>query len=263
MAKVNSISFAQHYRENSSLQYSLAQEALECMKLTGEESILDVGCGDGRITAELSQQVPRGKVKGIDPSASMIDLALRSFPKNNYPNLSFAMVSAEEMGIEEPVDLVIVLNALHWVRDPKKAIANCTATLKPGGTLYILTFPRESTYYKFLEKTLEQEEWSRFSSLSAKSTILPALEYKALIEKCGFTIDTFSLEKKIATYHSKEHLMAYIKGWLPCYLPLPSLLEEAFLHSAAANALFFSLSKEEIQLPYYRLIIKATLNILA
>ena len=57
----------------------MAQEVLALLDLKGSERILDVGCGEGKITAEIASRVPRGSVVGVDPSRDMIGFAKRHF----------------------------------------------------------------------------------------------------------------------------------------------------------------------------------------
>ena len=66
---------AEYYRR-SSLQEAMAQEVLALLDLKDAERILDVGCGDGKITAEIASRVLRGSVIGVDPSGD--DDRLRS-----------------------------------------------------------------------------------------------------------------------------------------------------------------------------------------
>ena len=67
------------YAANSAVQQSWARELIAKLKLRGDEHILDVGCGDGKVTAELAAAVPRGLVVGIDASAEMISFARKTF----------------------------------------------------------------------------------------------------------------------------------------------------------------------------------------
>ena len=57
----------------------MAQEVLALLDLNGSERILDVGCGEGKITAEIASRVPRGSVVGVDPSHDMIGFATKHF----------------------------------------------------------------------------------------------------------------------------------------------------------------------------------------
>ncbi len=250
---------AEHYRNNSSIQYTLAHESLSKIRFKGTETILDVGCGDGRMTAELSKCVPQGKVIGIDPSSSMIDWASHSFPKTEYPNLDFKKLAAENLEYASSFDIALIMNALHWIRDPLAALCNVAAALKPGGMLYILTYPKESPYWQFLEATVQEAEWAAYRKQSAFRTIQTSQEYLRMLTEIGLKIDHYSLDEEIAIYQSGETLSNYIQGWLNCYLPLPKESENAFLKKAVARGGSMSLSsnREEIHLPYSKLSIKA------
>ena len=62
------------------MQQTWARELIARLHLRGDEHILDVGCGDGKVTAEIARAVPRGSVTGIDASAEMIAFAQKTFP---------------------------------------------------------------------------------------------------------------------------------------------------------------------------------------
>ena len=66
---------AAEYSRRSGLQEAMAQEVLALLDLKGSERVLDVGCGDGKITAEVATRVPRGEVLGVDASQEMITFA--------------------------------------------------------------------------------------------------------------------------------------------------------------------------------------------
>jgi trans-aconitate 2-methyltransferase len=70
---------ASDYYRQSGLQQAMAEEQLDRLTLGGAERILDVGCGDGKITAEIAARVPRGSVLGVDPSRDMIAFASNRF----------------------------------------------------------------------------------------------------------------------------------------------------------------------------------------
>jgi trans-aconitate 2-methyltransferase len=71
---------AKEYSKNSTNQYAWGQELIPKLTLKGNEALLDIGCGDGKITAELAKCLPRGIVLGIDNSKEMINLAKHMFP---------------------------------------------------------------------------------------------------------------------------------------------------------------------------------------
>ena len=83
---------AADYAANSAVQQTWARELIARLNLRGDEHILDVGCGDGKVTAEIARAVPRGSVTGIDASAEMIAFARKTFrgaeiSKSGIPSL--------------------------------------------------------------------------------------------------------------------------------------------------------------------------------
>jgi trans-aconitate methyltransferase len=68
------------YYEHSYPQYAFALSLVKRLSLLGYERILDIGCGDGKVTAELAARVPRGSVLGIGTSAEMIAFAQKRVP---------------------------------------------------------------------------------------------------------------------------------------------------------------------------------------
>jgi trans-aconitate methyltransferase len=90
---------AEDYAANSAAQQTWARELIAQLHLRGDEHILDVGCGDGKVTAELARAVPKGSVAGIDASPEMIRFARKTFPPGKHPNLKFQIMDAREISL--------------------------------------------------------------------------------------------------------------------------------------------------------------------
>ena len=119
------------YAKRSALQEAMAAEVLALLKLDGSERVLDVGCGDGRITAEIAGRVPRGYVIGVDASSDMIAFA-REHGLSGHPNLQFEVCDARKLPFRGEFDLAVSFNALHWVPEQAEALRGIYAALKPG-----------------------------------------------------------------------------------------------------------------------------------
>src|ERR1700751_1168879 len=104
---------ASEYARISTLQAAMAEEVLALLELKGNERILDVGCGNGKVTAEIAARVPQGAVVGIDPSQEMIAFASSHFGPAIHPNLRFQVADARHLPFQEEFDLVVSFNALH------------------------------------------------------------------------------------------------------------------------------------------------------
>ncbi len=70
------------------------------------KNVLDIGCGDGRITAEIAAKIPEGRIWGIDNSIEMIKMAQRTFPFEKYSNLKFKHIDARDMDFNNEFDRI-------------------------------------------------------------------------------------------------------------------------------------------------------------
>src|SRR5436190_13777 len=120
---------ASDYNRQSTLQQTMAEEQLRQLKLAGDERVLDVGCGDGKITAEIATRVPRGSVLGVDPSHDMIAFASSRFATKDHASLRFEVADARRMPYRNEFDLLVSFNALHWVPEQEAALASIRAAL--------------------------------------------------------------------------------------------------------------------------------------
>lgn len=245
---------AYHYKKNSQQQYDRARLLFKPEDFSGNANVLDVGCGDGKITAEIASLVPKGRVLGIDSSPNMIRLAKESF---QLSNLDFQCVKGEEISTPDSFDNIFCFNCLLWIRKPKEALDRLSKLLKPGATLTVLTYLKESSYVDFLEKTLEQ--FPEYKKLSAAQTMLTQEDHRTVLETNGLDIQMFEVEDLTSCYSNQEELMAYLEGWIRSYVPMPDDQQKRFLHQAVHNCFNTTSYKEgnSIHLPYRTLTIKA------
>lgn len=235
-----------YYAQHSSTQYGLAWELLNNYIFHGDESILDIGCGDGKITAELAQMVPDGEVLGIDISPSMIGFAKNHYPPILYPNLHFSTCSAEEFSAPKQFDLIAAFSSMHHVRNPTLALKKMASYLKPGGSIVLLLIPKDSPFHHVLYEMVFDPRWKQYGFFSAASTTLRAEEYRKILEKEGLTTMQFSLENRSFSYRDEETLIAYFRGWIKSYIPLPAESRELFLKEVAQKARILSPTKDQI-----------------
>ena len=120
------------YHRASRHQKEWGNRLLAELDLPADASVLDLGCGDGVLTARLADRVSSGLVIGIDSSPSMIAAAR----KLARPNLRFEMLDINEFAFRDRFDLIFSNAAtLHWVKDHQGLLARTYEALKPGGRI--------------------------------------------------------------------------------------------------------------------------------
>jgi trans-aconitate 2-methyltransferase len=108
---------------------------LDRLPLNGDETVLDAGCGSGRVTEMLVERLPNGRVVAIDASPSMVDAARQRLARFG-DRVDFVVADlGQPLRIEGEVDAVLSTATFHWVPDHDALFRNLAAVLRPGGRL--------------------------------------------------------------------------------------------------------------------------------
>ena len=108
---------------------------LERLPLAGDETVLDAGCGSGRVTEELLERLPEGRVIAADAAPSMLVEARRRLARFGDRVRFLECDLGRPLPIDEPVDAVLSTATFHWVLDHDALFANLAAVLRPAGRL--------------------------------------------------------------------------------------------------------------------------------
>jgi trans-aconitate 2-methyltransferase len=222
------------YAANSSVQQSWARELIGQLQLRGDERVLDVGCGDGKVTAEIARAVPRGRVLGIDASPEMIAFAKKAFPASRNSNLAFEVRDARTTAtLAERFDLVFSNAALHWVDDHEAFLKGAAAVLEPGGRLVVSCGGKGNAHDVFLALRPEMrlERWRKFfRQMPVPYFFYSPEEYRKWLPKYGFKIHALKLAPKDATYDGADGLATWLgTTWLPYVQRVPEPLRGEFI----------------------------------
>ena len=136
---------AASYDRLSGPQARWGREVLARLDLAGDETVLDAGCGSGRVTEELVQRLPRGTVVALDSSPAMLEQACRRLGRyqgGTTMACRVRLVQADLLDLSPahldgaaPLDAVFSTATFHWVTDHDRLFANLRALLRPGGQL--------------------------------------------------------------------------------------------------------------------------------
>ncbi len=210
LAASQGVFLAKDYQDHSDLQWKWSMESLKKFPFNENDKVLDVGCGDGRITAWIAKQVPNGAVIGLDISKNMI---VHASSNHSNDNLLFLQGDAKLLQFEEKFDKIVSFCALHWVVEQEQALRSFKNGLKPGGALLLIIPGKISTNFGTVsEKIARSEKWcSYFPNFKQPRIYYTPEEYKLLLEKIKFSIQSIEVSETITKYADKTDLIAHTR----------------------------------------------------
>jgi trans-aconitate 2-methyltransferase len=182
---------AKEYARLSGLQRAMAEEVLAVVPLHDKESILDVGCGNGTVTAEIAARVPQGRVLGVDASEQMIRFANLHFGGESERNLHFEVADARKLPFQEEFDLVVSFNALHWIPEQDEVLRSIRTAMRISGRAHLRLVPagKRRSLEDVIEETRRSPKWARyFSNFHDPYLHLTSDEYVAAAERAGLHV---------------------------------------------------------------------------
>ena len=119
------------YDRISATMHALGMDVLKRLELAGDETVLDAGCGSGRVTQALIERLPHGHVIGVDESASMIDAARERLGAD----ADLRVCDLAQLQLDGPVDAILSTATFHWIADHRRLFERLRTALRPGGRL--------------------------------------------------------------------------------------------------------------------------------
>lgn len=124
---------AASYHTLSDPHVGWGDRTLARLPLRGDETVLDAGCGSGRITAMLLERLPDGCAIGFDRSANMLAEAEANLRPRYGDRVTFLQGDLASLELPEPIDAIFSTATFHWVLDHDALFASLFHALRPGG----------------------------------------------------------------------------------------------------------------------------------
>lgn len=221
----------EQYLENSDLQYQWATSYIKKLQLQGTEKILDIGCGDGRVTSIIAQAVPQGSVIGIDISESMLQTAQKLLEKIRLNNLAFAKQGAANLNFEAEFDLIVSFSCLHWVPDHFAALQGIERSLKPGGKSFLYFAPDHGRdrFDHAIHTVVDSPKWAPFfTNFSDPFSLVTPSKFATYAEEVHLLLKRMEIITVDEEFQNKAAFIAWMSAWMPHLKLLPKELHEEF-----------------------------------
>lgn len=212
------------YNNNSSLQFIWAFDMINKYNdlILSSNNIIDIGCGDGKITSLLSKKT---NVIGLDLNEAMIKLA-----KKEYPNINFIIKNINEINYHDEFDLVFSSCCLQWLSDQKQALINIKNSLIIKGQLLIV-IPGKDNLFPLGKNISQTIKWSKyFTKLECNRSYYSDEEYILLLNDIGLNPISVKTSSTEIIFENINKLRNWIKPICIYYEYLPNDLKNDFLN---------------------------------
>lgn len=253
------------YREKSLVQASAGQELIGLLPLTGQEDILDIGCGPGHLTATL-RGLTAGRVVGIDQAAGMIRQARE---QNAKRDIEFQVMDSERMPFADEFDAIFCNSVCQWFTKPAATLQKFHRVLRPAGRV-AMQAPATHNYGPNFIKAIDHcrrsaEIDALFAGFRSPWFFLDsAPEYQALFEEAGFTVHNCRLAEVHQSYSPAQAFDVFNSGAAAGYLnpayfsaPLPADFADQVLQGVRESLAEQAAANGEIDLVFYRIFVLA------
>ena len=194
---------ARLYEEKHSFVWKQADSLVELLAPRSGENILDLGCGTGHLTAQISRAGV--SVLGIDSSPEMIAEA-----RGRYPDLRFDVVDARHLAYANQFDAVFSNAVLHWINEPELVVRGIWRALKPGGR-FVAEFGGKGNVRAIL--TAVQTAMQAVGGSPVKSPwFFPSVaQYASLLESAGLEVTFATLFDRLTPLEGNDGMRHWIE----------------------------------------------------
>lgn len=196
------------YNKKHAFVYQYGEELIQFLNPKLDEFILDLGCGLGQLTNEISKYGVN--VIGIDSSKEMITDA-----QAKYPDLEFLVKDAANFQFRKPFDAIFSNAVLHWITESENVIISMNKNLKNGGRL-VVEFGGKGNV-KIIIRSIKKALLERgyIKNANTKNWYFPSIsEYTSLLEKNGFEVEYAHLYDRPTELTDNQN---GIKDWIEMF----------------------------------------------
>ena len=204
---------ATDYHRISEPQVSWGKKVLARVRLRGDETLMDAGCGTGRVTAELLQSLPRGRVVGVDLSQNMLAGA-RDYLTPFGGTFLLVAADPQDIPFEGVFDGIFSTAAFHWVLDHDRLFRSLFRALRPGGWLLAQCGggPNLARLRKRTDELAATAKYAPyFAGFHEPWTYNDAETAAAILRRAGFTEVETSLEPALTVLENLPKYSEFVR----------------------------------------------------
>jgi trans-aconitate 2-methyltransferase len=221
---------AADYHAHACAQSAWGRELHARIALRPDEVVFDLGCGDGRLTAELADRLPAGRVYGLDADGDMIAFARRTHARDN---VVFVEGDVRMFSFADRASLIVSSACLHWVAEHELVLRRCRDHLEPGGRILFQMGGRGNCgeILAAAAAVAAEPAWSPYlEPFTAPWSFYGPEDYQAWLPRSGFRSVRAELRPKDMIHEGREAVVGWIRTtWMPVLDRLPEAARADFI----------------------------------
>ena len=251
---------SEFYDSNSNIQYQLGFLTLNELNIQDGETILDIGCGTGRLTIEIAKRTPSGSVIGLDNNFDMIVKAIENLKSKGLKNIHFITGDILLYKPEIQFDAIFSNSALHWILKTRALYQQIYAILAPGGR-FVAQVPTKGSLDHFisiflapihpLNLSIYFKNWKYPVKLMTPNTL------QKLLTTIGFSDIQIWMKNQKLEFNSPKNLLDFLQSatLVPFLSQIPPIKSQSYLNYLLN--IFKTHEKLDLSITMKRLILKA------
>ncbi len=247
------------YDSKSEIQYQLGLKTIQELNIQNGDTILDIGCGTGRLTIEIAKQNPSGTIIGLDVNSDMIAKANQNLKASNIKNIQFITQNILQYFSEIRFNAIFSNSALHWVKQTPSLYQKIYDLLLPGGQ-FVAQMPTMGGYSHLVSYLISPIQplnlTGYFKNWKFPINLLKPKILQKYLSSVGFQNTHVWLEKHLVTFDSPENLVDFLRtaALVPIINQVPPATRDAYIDYLINN--FKSNSDLNLTIVMKRLFIK-------
>jgi trans-aconitate 2-methyltransferase len=208
---------AAEYHRLSAPQFQWGQRVLNDLHLRGDECVLDAGCGTGKLTRLLLENLPRGRVVGLDLSCNMVKHAHADLASQFGDRVRFVAADFLALPFHDAFDGVFSTASFHWVADHDALFRSIFVALRAGGWLHAQcgggpNIARLRKHVRVLSGTAEFSQW--LAGYPEPWFFSDAESAASRLQSAGFDGIHTDLETAAVTVSTSEEFQEYLRTFV-------------------------------------------------
>jgi trans-aconitate 2-methyltransferase len=227
---------AKGYDRLADPQEEWGREVIARLDLAGDETVLDAGCGSGRVTRHLLDRLPEGRVIGVDGAPSMIELARENLAEYG-DRVELSVSDLLELDLRGAVDVVFSNATFHWILDHQRLFDRLFAALRPGGTMEAQCggFGNVAEWKRAVEAIEGDERFAQYlRGMPDTHYFATPDDTRKRLERSGFAVERVWLENK-TVQPSEPREFARVVGLSKHMVRVPEDLQGALVDAVVES----------------------------